>query len=781
MARGGTFGAGVLTRVVGENSQANVPLGWVCLLLSVILYLSDIFVTRFNGINIKLLFLFSDLTKSDWIFKSSFLTVFLILLAFQFSFLRPKSADELKAVAILDVILAAIIVFGGFSLGILLHLGFVGFMWFSLIFRANDRASAYNTLTILLFLDFFFFSVIDYGFTHARVLKDASFLANRLIFPIYSLYLLGYLCVYGRSGLASFLFFLLLVFYILGFVKESDFWHNYQSRLNEKKIDEVKSFQARVAQRINTLWDEAAKSWKARLEYATGDYYEGEVEENENEPLGVYLENIEKAETEFYEDEPVSIWVTLKARTLEKDKNITINVSCMEGDEEESITGEVTPKEMFSVYTREEEDILCRFDARKLKSGLRKANIFAEFNFPTMAYLKTYFIDKARMRAMNREGIDVFEFFGISDTEPIAVYTNGPVKIGMETSTPPIGISPDYDSKPRFGITIENQWEGEIESINDLTIYVPNGIEIDASTCNYPFLEKSSSNKYSNEGFEAYELSDVGKKFEKFENIEDFISIRCLLDIKGENANEILGDTPFATKYFRLTVDYQYKLKKKVDIDIKKAEGFNVYFSEEKPTSGTKNLKCIGEHSKKNLKKAVYEFYVNDAKRYDGDFTCSGKRCERNVPGDIIKRGESIKCVMTATDKEEGEFSGSAVTEIGNSLPSIKVQLPDTASQDKDLICNGTYEDKDGDQPHALDGEAQSVNYEFSEGHFGDGKVKCDIKGDKWECKATAPKEELSVGETIVCKMTPYDGTETGDSGEDSVIISAPASSGGVN
>ena len=121
---------------------------------------------------------------------------------------------------------------------------------------------------------------------------------------------------------ASFLLFLLLVFYILGFVKESDFWHNYQSRLNEKKIDEVKSFQARVAQRINTLWDEAAKSWKARLEYATGDYYEGEVEENENEPLGVYLENIEKAETEFYEDEPVSIWVTLKARTLEKDKEV---------------------------------------------------------------------------------------------------------------------------------------------------------------------------------------------------------------------------------------------------------------------------------------------------------------------------------------------------------------------------------------------------------------------------------------------------------------------------
>ena len=65
---------------------------------------------------------------------------------------------------------------------------------------------------------------------------------------------------------------------------------------------------------------------------------------------------------------------------------------------------------------------------------------------------------------MTRENLDPFQEFDIKDKKPIAVYTNGPLEIGIETTTPLVGVSSRYLVYPRVSLSCQNQrgWEGKI-------------------------------------------------------------------------------------------------------------------------------------------------------------------------------------------------------------------------------------------------------------------------------------------------------------------------------
>ena len=60
------------------------------------------------------------------------------------------------------------------------------------------------------------------------------------------------------------------------------------------------------------------KNWQGSLEYATGGYYRSKVEENEdpNSKLGVYLENVQAADKQFYDG---ARWKRLRAVKLGRD------------------------------------------------------------------------------------------------------------------------------------------------------------------------------------------------------------------------------------------------------------------------------------------------------------------------------------------------------------------------------------------------------------------------------------------------------------------------------
>jgi len=307
---------------------------------------------------------------------------------------------------------------------------------------------------------------------------------------------------------------------------------------------------------------------KEFIQQATGDYYTGQVEKNKEEPLGVYIENLQPADPIFYEGQKATIWGIIKARTIGNE--IGIATSCKADDK---IKGKIDP-EIIEITALEEKDIKCDFDT--LSKGSHRIDVSAEFNFSTMSYLKTYFMDRNRLLSMRAENIDPFEQYKILDRDPTAVYTNGPIGIGMETTKPlPIGI--DKGVQFFLGLTIQNRWEGKITKIDRLIIYVPEGFVINVKSdlqkfpCDHLFEEAkfSPEDEDYQEGYKAYVLSDKDPVKKTIANLQpgQWQSFRCRIDV--EDLERILGKSPFTISNFKATIYYNYTTKKSISVEVK--------------------------------------------------------------------------------------------------------------------------------------------------------------------------------------------------------------------
>ena len=167
------------------------------------------------------------------------------------------------------------------------------------------------------------------------------------------------------------------------------------------------------------------------------------------------------------------------------------------------------------------------------------------------------------------EEIDVFDFYRIKDKNPVAKFTNGPVKIGIETKEPPIGISSEYDTKPMIGITLDinSGWRGKIKEIKELILYIPDSMELDTDSCD-PSGTFEISDKSEYEGYSAYKLQNWVKKRKELMDIEEPKSFKCRLDIRTDKLSDVLGDAPFATKYFRVSADYIFETEKSASVTV---------------------------------------------------------------------------------------------------------------------------------------------------------------------------------------------------------------------
>ncbi len=218
----------------------------------------------------------------------------------------------------------------------------------------------------------------------------------------------------------------------------------------------------------------------------------GKVEQNQKEPLGVYLSELRTPQQYFYENENTIIWGSVRARTL--DEPVGVKMGCMIKEGTKVKEADVDPKNQFLVFTQEDQDYVCKFPANTFAGSTSKNVIaYAEFNFETLAYVKRYFMDQERYRAMQREGQDPFTVFKIKDRNPIAVYTNGPVELGITTNAPLIGVSGGYIVKPSVTLSLKNKdgWQGKMTSLNELIILLPKGAVITnpATDCDRPLLQ----------------------------------------------------------------------------------------------------------------------------------------------------------------------------------------------------------------------------------------------------------------------------------------------------
>lgn len=386
-------------------------------------------------------------------------------------------------------------------------------------------------------------------------------------------------------------------------------------------------------ERVTGIGKSIGRYVESQLEYASGGMYRGFVEKNQFEPLGVFFDNIRAAQPRFYTDEDVTLWATIKSRTLSDP--VIVTFSCFRWKDGKRISAEkndiIIPAQPFTVYTLEEKDVECTFTQSakesKIQAGTNTITLSAAYNFATSAYQKAYFIDKGRLRAMVKEGIDPLKEFGIADTTPKTIYTNGPVEIGMNIQNL-IPVSDEIEVTPVLGISLINrdkitdkqgkilgEWQGKIKKINELIVVLPNGITINDPTkdCRpLPFkkIGKSdcprscSDTIYSpcikscggsgkcagecsdaqkkcvdecaelftgdseNVDYEGYQLDvEQLKNKDEYKDIDRFKTFVCRI----VPAKETLENVPITTKFIRTKARYDYLLEKSVNLIVEES------------------------------------------------------------------------------------------------------------------------------------------------------------------------------------------------------------------
>jgi hypothetical protein len=477
---------------------------------------------------------------------------------------------------------------------ILIHILYILFFWLAFIKGRDDEARANWILIGLLFADLYLFSAIN---------NFSSGLAESFMgFPF--LFFLTIAYVYKETGnlWAAISIVLVLGYYIIVATPTADYFQGIDVVKEKIPLREWPGlFIERVIKEPSEKFGGGTSSWfSSQIQYAIT----GKVEKNKDEPLGVYLENVQPADKKYYSDENVVVWGTVNARTL--DDPIKIKLGCyVKKDSEKIKSNEVDPEDKVTVYKLEEQDFVCTFTENPvsegvLKEGINTVTAFADFNFETLAYLKTYFINRERKRAMEREEIDIFKEFGIKDKKPISVYTNGPAALGMETTTPLIGVTKEYNGAfPRLSISLKRNkgWKGNIKELKEMVIIAPKGVKLEKCAGDYQAYDKAKCVDNCNK-FNIYEDDDAGEEnacesscasfFEdigedenlysidlnkssdrEFDEDDDFKFFTC--SFNPEISEVLEENSPITTKFFRAKARYDYIVEDDVTVKIEKS------------------------------------------------------------------------------------------------------------------------------------------------------------------------------------------------------------------
>lgn len=368
----------------------------------------------------------------------------------------------------------------------------------------NNPVAWHLLIPLFLIIDFF-----GYG-----LLWDTEYLWAKFI-PLFLIFTVTYCYVKTESKYAMVTFIVIITIILVLSLQATAYASSGTIEFKPRQGEDFTSF-------FNTFVSRTRELIENRLDVATAGLYRGNVEKNQYESLGVYFGNVRAADPVFFEDEPITVWGTIRSKTYSD--AVIINFSCYRWKDNTKISADkVFPDIHFPIFTLEEVDTECTFYPKldeddMIKPGPNTVTLAAAYNFGTDAYLKSYFIDRDRFRASTRENIDPLVQYGIKDKNPVAVFTNGPVEIGMGTGQPLITVTDGYLIKPSIDITLRNReqihdkdkniitkWDGRIKNITELILLVPPGIELsnldncgkeDATDlekadcpCNVPFAE----------------------------------------------------------------------------------------------------------------------------------------------------------------------------------------------------------------------------------------------------------------------------------------------------
>ncbi|MBR9700711.1 hypothetical protein GOV11_02500 [Candidatus Woesearchaeota archaeon] len=240
----------------------------------------------------------------------------------------------------------------------------------------------------------------------------------------------------------------------------------------ENTVNPVTGMWTLLWEKFNSLGDNIYDVYNQTLN--PGAYYTGRVEKNSKGEMGVVIENFRTIDPEFTNTSTVVLYGSVYAKSfLEESDSVRVMPTCVvEGrDIQEAVPDPIILDIPYGTSGTFE----CTF-LKPFQKGNYRAKAQATFPFQTWSYITYTFVDDERVRNMARQGLDVRKELDI-DAEPEAIYTSGPVSLGMGGTPQPIRIiqeDPYLPEGTRIGIMLDPQrGGGSLNKVDKYELKVP--------------------------------------------------------------------------------------------------------------------------------------------------------------------------------------------------------------------------------------------------------------------------------------------------------------------
>ncbi|MBS3162930.1 hypothetical protein J4467_03310 [Candidatus Woesearchaeota archaeon] len=239
----------------------------------------------------------------------------------------------------------------------------------------------------------------------------------------------------------------------------------------------------------------------------------------------------------------------------------------------EKIDGEIIPSSEITI--RRDSQPVCRFSGAQTEDLDGAYIIYGAFAFDYATEdvsIPVYFISGDLSDSLGDK--DFFDDYGldVSSSDLRTTYNGEPISIGIgvggegKEEQPVVVRSGDVISYNTIGITLRNEWNGNILELSDFTLSLPDGIELDDQlngdpSPGCPFVFTGVENRYNTYKLDdsMVDLFDYYLNSGEFFGKSDYHSFQCWLYIDPE----ILSDKPYVVKEYKAESKYRYKINEK--------------------------------------------------------------------------------------------------------------------------------------------------------------------------------------------------------------------------
>ncbi len=270
----------------------------------------------------------------------------------------------------------------------------------------------------------------------------------------------------------------------------------------------------------------------------------------------------------------------------------TFSCSFNTTDNKQTVFGDILPSETLSL--RKGTSVYCRINGEDTETLDGPIVVSGWFTFPYQtkdATLPVYLITGDVADQLGDE--DFFEGYDldVSRSDLRVTYNGEPISVAIGTGgegdeEQPVIVRSGDDvlSYNTVGITLTNEWDGDIVNLKSMTLYLPSGIELDdelnqePSATGCPLVRTGSFRE-----FNTYTLSDAVAQellayyfdpgsalgYEAFFGKEDRKTFQCWIRVDPD----LFAGAPYIKKDYVVDIEYEYKVKdEKAAISIKKTE-----------------------------------------------------------------------------------------------------------------------------------------------------------------------------------------------------------------